>query len=74
MVKSILDGVAIGAVHWAKVHDPTIVQGDHCLEQEVCVTAGHVLMQMHVTDWAETLREDLMLGTVLYWLEAQKHF
>ena len=53
MVGSILDGVALGAAHWAKVHEPTIVEGDHCLEQEVHVATGHALMQMHVTDWAE---------------------
>ena len=34
-VRSILDGVALGAVHWAEVHDPTMVESDHCLEQEV---------------------------------------
>ena len=43
MVKSILNGVALGSAHWAKVHDATIVEGDCHLEQEVCVTAGHVL-------------------------------
>ena len=32
MVRSILDGVALAAVHWAEVHDPTIVVGDHNLE------------------------------------------
>ena len=26
--KSILDGVALGMVHWAKVHDPAVVEGD----------------------------------------------
>ena len=54
MVKSILNGVTSGSVHWAKVHDPTIVEGDHSLEKEVCVTAGHALVEMHVTDWADT--------------------
>ena len=29
-------------------------------------------MQMHVTDWTEAQREDLMLSTVLDWLKAQK--
>ena len=50
-VKSILDGVALGSVHWAKVHDSTTVEGDHHLELEGHVTAGNVLVQMHVTDW-----------------------
>ena len=36
-----------------EVHDPTVIEGDHDLEQEICVAAGHALVQMHVTDWAE---------------------
>ena len=71
-VKSILDGVTLGTVHWAEVHDSAIVEGGHHLEQEICVTAGHALVQMHVTDWAEAQREDPMLSTVLDWLKAQK--
>ena len=50
-VRSILDGVALGAVHWAKVHDPAVVEGNHNLEQEVHVAAGCMLVQMHVTYW-----------------------
>ena len=72
MVKSILDGVTMGVAHWAEVHDPGIIEGDHWLEQEICVTAGHDLVQMHVTDWTKAQREDLILGAVLDWLEAQK--
>ena len=49
-VKSILNGVILGSVHGAKVHEPTIVEGDYHLEQEVHVTAGPALVQMHVTD------------------------
>ena len=65
MVRSILDGVVLGAAHWAKVHDPTIVEGDLSLEKEVPVATGHMLVQMHVTDWAEAQREDPMLSAVL---------
>ena len=72
MVKSILDGVPLGSVHWAEVHDPTVVEGDHCLEQEVHVTAGHALVQMHVIDWAAAQKEDPMLSIMLDWLKAQK--
>ena len=39
-VRSILDIVTLGLVHWAKVHNPAIVEGDHCLEQEVCALQG----------------------------------
>ena len=34
-VKSILDVLALRTVHWAKVHDPAMVEGDQHLEQEV---------------------------------------
>ena len=55
--------------HWEQyigpeVHDPAIVEGDHHLEQEIYVAAGHALVQMHVTDWAEAQKEDPMLSTV----------
>ena len=50
MVRSILNRVAIGAVHWAEVHNPTIAKGDLSLEKEVCITEGCMLVQMHVTD------------------------
>ena len=72
MVRSILDRVILGAVHLAEVHDSAVIEGDHSLEQEVHVTAGHTLVQMHITDWAEAQREDPVLGAVLEWLEAQK--
>ena len=71
MVRSV-NGVALGAVCWAEVHDPALVKGDHRLEQEVCVATGHQLVQMHVTDWAEAQREDPALNAVLDWLGAQK--
>ena len=72
MVRSILNGVALRAAHQAEEYDTAIVKGDHCLQQEVCVAAGHALVQMHVTDWAEAQREDQALSAVLDWLGAQK--
>ena len=72
MVRSILKGVASGAAHWAKVYNPTIVEHDCSLEQEVCAAAGHTIVQIHVTDWAEAQREDPLLSAVLDWLKAQK--
>ena len=68
-MRSILNGVALGTVHQAEVHDPTIVDHDH--KQEVHVITGHTLVQMHVTDWVETQREDPMWSAVLDWLKAQ---
>ena len=71
-VRSILNGVALGAVHWVEVHNPAVVKNDCCLEQEVHVTAGHTLVQMHVMDWAEAQKEDPVLSAVLDWLKVQK--
>ena len=71
-VKSILDGVTLGMVHHAKIHNLAMVEGNQCLEQEVWVTTGHPLVEMHVTDWAKVQREDLMLSAVLDWLKAWK--
>ena len=28
-VRSILDGVTLGATHWADIHNPTIVEGNY---------------------------------------------
>ena len=72
MVRSVLDGVNLGATHRAESHDPTVVEGDHGVEKEVHVTSGWVLVQMHVTDWAEAQREDSVLSTILDWSQAQK--
>ena len=55
-----------------EVHDPIIVEGEHGLEQEVCVAAGCALLQMHITDWTEVQKEDPVLRAVLDWLEMQK--
>ena len=71
-VKSILCGITLGMVHHAEVHDPAVVEGDQHLEQEVCVTTGHPLVEMHVTNWAKAQREDPMLSAVLDWLKAWK--
>ena len=68
-VRSILDEVTLGAAHRAEGYDPAVVEGDHGMEKEVCVTARCVLVEMHMTDWAEAQREDPVLSTVL---EAQK--
>ena len=71
-VRSVLNGISLGAAHWAEGHDPTVAGGDNDLEQEVHVATWCILFQMHVTDWAEAQREDSVLSAVLHWLEAQK--
>ena len=39
-MQSVLDGVALGAAHRAEGYDPAVVDGNHGIEKEVCVTAG----------------------------------
>ena len=72
MVRSILNGIALGAAHWDEVDNPAVVECDCSFKQEVHVATGHTLIQMHVTDWAESQREDPMLDTVLDWRKAKK--
>ena len=49
-----------------------MVEGDQEKEKEMQVTAGQVLVEMHVTDRATAQREDPELDAVLHWLEAKK--
>ena len=72
MVRLIFLEVTLDAAHQVEVHNPAIIEGDHDLEQEVDVTAGHALLQMLITDWSEALKEDPVLNAVLDWLEMQK--
>ena len=71
-MQSILDGITLGRAHRAKGHNPSVVEGDHNLEKEVCVTTGQVKIEMHVTDWATVQMEDLVLNAVLNWLGGQE--
>ena len=71
-MQSILDGVTLGATLKAEGCDPAMVDSDHDIEKEVYVTAGQVLVEMHVTDWAAAQRKDPVLNAVLNWLEDQK--
>ena len=71
-MQCVLDGVSLGATHRAEGYDPAVVEVDDILEKEVHVAAGWVLVEMHVTDWAEMQREDPVLNAVLDWMEAQK--
>ena len=71
-MRSILNRVALGTAHHAEVHDPTMVESDHCLEQEVCVASGHMLVQIHVMDWVKAQRGDSALTAALDWQKAQK--
>ena len=71
-MQSILDGVTLGTAHRAEGHNPTVVEGDHNVEKEVCVTAEQVKVEIQVTDWAAVQKEDLVLNAILNWLGAKK--
>ena len=81
-MQSVLDGVTLGATQRAEGDDPAMVEGDQEIEKKVCVTAGQVLVKMHVTNWvrhklgsylgAAAQREDPKLDAVVHWLEAKK--
>ena len=49
-----------------------MIKNDQQLEQEVRVTTGQVLAEMHVTNWEAVQKEDPELDTVLRWLESRK--
>ena len=71
-MQSISDGVTLSATQRAEGDNPAMVEGDHDIEKEVHVTAGQVLVEMQVTNWATAQREDPELDAVLCWLEAKK--
>ena len=71
-MQAILDGVTIGTSQRAEGEDLAVIEGDQQREKEVWVTAGQVLVEMHVTDWAAAQKEDSKLDAVLQWLESKK--
>ena len=71
-VQAILDGATMGASQRAERENPANIKNDQWLEQEVQVTAGWVLVAMHVTNWAVAQKEDPELDAVLQWLGSGK--
>ena len=71
-MQAILDEATIGTSQRAEKENPDIIKSDQQLEQEVQVTAGQILVEMHVTDWAVAQKEDPELNAVLQWLESKK--
>ena len=71
-VQAILDGATVGTSLRVEGENPAIIKSDQQLEQEVWVTAGHVLVEMHVTHWAAAQKEDPKLNAVLQWLGSKK--
>ena len=49
-IQAILDGATLGASQRAEGEDPAMIEGDQGKEKEMQVTAGQVLVEMHVTD------------------------
>ena len=64
-MQAILDGATIGASQRVEGEDPAVIEGDQQKEKEVWVTAGWVLVEIHVTDWAAAQKEDPKLDAVL---------
>ena len=48
-VRSILNGVTLGTGNRAESYDPALVESDQGIEKEVCVTAGQMFVQMHIS-------------------------
>ena len=71
-MQAVLDGAAMGASQRTERENPAIIENNQQLEKEVQVTAGWVLVEMHVTNWAAGQREDPELDAVLQWLESRK--
>ena len=71
-VQAILDGATMGTSQRAERENPAIIKSDQQLEQEVWVTTGQILVEMHVTDWAAAQKEDPELDAVLQWLGSKK--
>ena len=71
-VQAILDEAGMGASQRAERENPAIIENDQLLEQEVQVTTGRVLVEMHITDWAAAQKEDPELNACLQWLETRK--
>ena len=57
-MQAILDGATLGASQWAEGENHAMIKGNQEKEKEVWVTAGWVLVEMHVTNWAIARKED----------------
>ena len=72
VVQAVLVGAAVGTSQRAEGENPSVIEGDQQLEQQVWVAAGQVLVEMHVTDWAVAQKKDPELDAVLQWLWPKK--
>ena len=62
----------LGATHRVESHDPAVVESDHGMKKRYLLLQAGLLLQMHMSDWAEAQREDSVLHTILDWLEPWK--
>ena len=74
-VKSILDGVIIGTAGRADAYDPTVVQADERIHQQVEETAvqectTHMHVNLHVMDWVAAQQEEPILNIVMEWISS----
>ena len=49
-VQAVLDGATVGTSQRAERENPAIIESDEQLEKKVWITAGQVMVEMHVTD------------------------
>ena len=76
-VKSILDGVTIGTVGRADANNPALAEADEemhkqVLETEIQARAAHICVNLHVTDWVATQKEDPIHKTMIKWISKWK--
>ena len=71
-VQAVLHGATMGTSQRVEGENPAIIEGDQQMEKEVWVATGHVLVEMHVTNWAAAQKGDPELDAVLQWLESKK--
>ena len=62
----------MGTSQRAERENPAIIENDQQLKQEVQITTGQVLVEMHVNDWVAAQKEDPELDAVLQWLGSKK--
>ena len=72
-MKSILDGVPMELIGRVDVHDPVVAVTDEEVHKQVWETAvqaraTHTCVNLHVTDWVATQREDSVLKTAIEWI------
>ena len=74
-VKSILDGVTVGTMERADVHDQVVAKADeeiHKPFQETVILTGAACVHIHMTDWVTTQQENPILKVLIEWISGWK--